>query len=248
MIKAIIISGDRSSIEQVSTLISASCPDIGIDATASELNKSVSIINSYQPDLLILDTFLTDGSGFDLLNHFENPDFKTIFISEYPEYAIKAIEYSASGYLLKPINEKKFTASVNKVKNMIEKEEKLQLRLLDHTMHEIKSEENIILRTNEQIHSVKPSDIIRLEADGNYSTFYMNDGRKVIVSKPTSDFEEILVENGFFRIHKSHLINMRKLSYFEKAEGGSVVMMDGSSVPVASRKRDAVIELLEKLS
>ncbi|MEZ5197945.1 MAG: LytTR family DNA-binding domain-containing protein [Bacteroidales bacterium] len=248
MIKAIIISGDRSSIEQVSTLIAASCPDIDIDATASELNKSVSILNSSPPDLLILDTFLTDGSGFDLLNHFENPDFKTIFISEYPEYAIKAIEYSASGYLLKPINEKKFTASVNKVKNRIEKEEKLQLRLLDHTMHEIKSEENIILRTNEQIHSVKPSDIIRLEADGNYSTFYMIDGRKVIVSKPTSDFEEILIENGFFRIHKSHLINMRKLSYFEKAEGGSVVMVDGSSVPVASRKRDAVIELLEKLS
>ena len=248
MIKAIIISGDRSSIEQVSTLIAASCPDISFDVTASELNKSVSILNSYQPDLLILDTFLTDGSGFDLLNHFENPDFKTIFISEYPEYAIKAIEYNASGYLLKPINEKKFTASVNKVKNRIEKEEKLQLKLLDHTMQEIKSEENIILRTNEQIHSVKPSDIIRLEADGNYSTFYMNDGRKVIVSKPTSDYEDILVENGFFRIHKSHLINMRKLNYFEKAEGGSVVMVDGSSVPVASRKRDAVIELLEKLS
>ncbi len=248
MIKAIIISGDRSSIEQVSTLIAASCPDIIIDATACELNKSVSILNSYQPDLLILDTFLTDGSGFDLLNHFENPDFKTIFISEYPEYAIKAIEYNASGYLLKPINEKKFTASINKVKNRIEKEEKLQLKLLDRTMHEIKSEENIILRTNEQIHSVKPSDIIRLEADGNYSTFYMIDGRKVIVSKPTSDYEEILVENGFFRIHKSHLINMRKLSYFDKAEGGSVVMVDGSNVPVASRKRDAVIELLEKLS
>ena len=115
-------------------------------------------------------------------------------------------------------------------------------------MHEIKSEENIILRTNEEIHSVKPSDIIRLEADGNYSTFYLSDGRKVLVSKPTSEYEDFLIKNGFFRIHKSHLINMRKLSYFDKAEGGSVVMTDGSNVPVASRKRNAMIELLEKLS
>ena len=115
-------------------------------------------------------------------------------------------------------------------------------------MEEMKSTENIILRTSDQIHSVKPSEIIRLEADGHYSTFYLSDGRKVIVSKPTSEYADILIENGFFRIHKSHLINMRKLSYFNKAEGGSVVMVDGSNVPVASRKRDAVIELLEKLS
>ena len=121
------ISGDKKTIEQITALIVASCPDIGIDATANELKKGVSTINLYQPDLLILDTYLTDGSGFDLLNHFENPDFKIIFISEYAEYALKAIEYNASGYLLKPINEKKLTTSVNNVKNRIEKEKSFNL-------------------------------------------------------------------------------------------------------------------------
>ena len=248
MIKAIIISGDQAATDDVVRLTKSCCPEISIESTSREIKKGVLIINTHQPDLLILDTFLTDGSGFDLLKHFEKPDFKVLFISEYIEYAIKAIEYNAIAYLLKPLVEHKFTTSINKAKEQIMQEEKMQLKLLEHTMTEIKAEENIILRTSDQIHSVKPSEIIRLEADGHYTSFILSDGRKVIVSKSTSEYADILIENGFFRIHKSHLINMRKLSYFNKAEGGSVVMVDGSEVPVASRKRDAVIELLEKLS
>ncbi len=248
MIKAIIISGDQATTDDAIRLTKSCCPDIIIEATARDIKNGVLIINTHQPDIIILDTFIQDGSGFELLNHFEKPDFKVLFISEYVEYAIKAIEYNAIAYLLKPLAEQKFTTSINKAKDRIDQEEKQQLKLLEHTMEEMKSTENIILRTSDQIHSVKPSEIIRLEADGHYSTFYLSDGRKVIVSKPTSEYADILIENGFFRIHKSHLINMRKLSYFNKAEGGSVVMVDGSNVPVASRKRDAVIELLEKLS
>jgi two-component system LytT family response regulator len=248
MIKAIIISGDQAATDDVVRLTKSCCPEISIEATSREIKKGVLVINTHQPDLLILDTFLTDGSGFDLLKHFEKPDFKVLFISEYIEYAIKAIEYNALAYLLKPLVEHKFTTSINKAKEQIVQEEKMQMKLLEHTMTEIKAEENIILRTSDQIHSVKPSEIIRLEADGHYTSFILSDGRKVIVSKSTSEYADILIENGFFRIHKSHLINMRKLSYFNKAEGGSVVMVDGSEVPVASRKRDAVIELLEKLS
>ena len=105
-----------------------------------------------------------------------------------------------------------------------------------------------MLRTSDQIHLVNYDDLIRVEAEGNYSTFYISDGRKVIVSKPLKEFEEKLLENGFFRIHKSHIINIKKLSYFDKADGGFVIMADQSSIPVASRKRDAVIELLDTLS
>ena len=248
MIKALIISGDQQAIGQVHDLVKACCPDIRIDKTAADLKSGVLAINSFQPDLLILDTSITDGSGFELLDHFDHPDFKVLFISEYAEYAMKAIDYNAVAYLLKPLAENKFTMAVNKAKDRIEKEEQLQMKQLEHTLEEIRSTENIILRTNEQIHSVKPADIVRLQADGNYSTFYLADGREVMVSKPTSEYEELLVANGFFRIHKSHLINVRKISFFEKTEGGSVVMTDGSKVPVASRKREAVIELLEKLS
>ncbi len=248
MIKAVIVSGDIGASERITGLIQACCPDMEISAKADSLKEGVLSLNQHQPDLLILDTFLLDGSGFDLLNHFQHPDFKVIFVSEYIEYAMKAIEFNALAYLLKPLEEKKFITAINKATDRIHQEEKRQLQLLEHDLKDLQASDNIILRTSEQIHSVKATEIIRVEADGNYATFFISDGRKVIVSKPMKEYEDKLLENGFFRIHKSHLINIRKMSYFEKAEGGSVMMIDGSRVPVASRKRDEVITLLENIS
>jgi len=245
MINAIIISGDKNSIEQVNNLVQSFCPSIQLEAGSGDMKTGISLINQQQPDVVFIDTFLTDGSGFELLNQFTYPDFKTIIISEYAEYAVKAIDYGVSGYLLKPINDQKFIAAVQRTTEIINREEKLQLGLFENNLEK---NENIMLRTSEQIHLVNHADLIRIEADGNYSTFYINDGRKVMVSKPLKEFEEKLLENGFFRIHKSHMINIKKLSYFDKADGGFVIMIDESRIPVASRKRDAVIELLDTLS
>ena len=113
MIKAIIISGDQATTDDAIRLTKSCCPDIIIEATARDIKNGVLIINTHQPDIIILDTFIQDGSGFELLNHFEKPDFKVLFISEYVEYAIKAIEYNAIAYLLKPLAEQKFTTSIN---------------------------------------------------------------------------------------------------------------------------------------
>ena len=248
MIKAVIVSGDIGASERITGLIQACCPDMEISAKVNSLKEGVLNLNQHQPDLVILDTFLSDGSGFDLLNHFQQPDFKVIFFSEYIEYAMKAIEFNALAYLLKPVDEKKFITAINKVTDRIRQEEKMQIQLLERDLKDLQASDNIILRTSEQIHSVKATEIIRVEADGNYATFFISDGRKVIVSKPMKEYEDKLLENGFFRIHKSHVINIRKMSYFEKAEGGSVMMIDGSRVPVASRKRDEVITLLENIS
>jgi two-component system LytT family response regulator len=248
VIKVIVVSGDQPTIDEVSLLIGSCCPDMLVEATARDLKSGVLIINTHQPDLVMLDTSLKDGSGFELLSHFQQPDFKVIFISEYMEYAMKAIEFNALAYLLKPVDEKKFITAINKATGRIRQEENIQLQLLEHTIKDMNTTGNIILRTSEEIHSVKATEIIRVEADGNYSTFHIDDGREVIVSKPMKEFEDQLLENGFFRIHKSHMINIRKVRYFDKAEGGSVVMTDGSFVPVASRKRDDVIAMLENLS
>lgn len=248
MIKTIVLSGDGNIIEKVKNLIQSFCPSIQLDAGAGDLKTGISHINQYQPDLVFIDTFLTDGSGFELLNHFASPDFKTIFISEYSEYAIKAIDYGAIGYLLKPVNDQKFIAAAQKASEKIGQEEKLQMGLLESNLKNIQQQEKIMLRTSDQIHLVGYDELVSVEAGGNYSTFYVSDGRKVIVSKPLKEFEEKLLENGFFRIHKSHMINIKKLSYFDKADGGFVIMADQSRIPVASRKRDAVIELLDTLS
>jgi two-component system, LytTR family, response regulator len=247
-IKAIIISGDQAALSKTEGLIGSCCPDIFVFATTSTQKEAINLINSNQADLVILDTYLKDGSSFELLNHFQKPDFKIIFISEYAEYAIRAFDYNALGYVLKPIQEQKLIIALNKVMDAVKYEEKLQIRQLESDLKVLKQAGKIILRTNEEIHSVDFSKIIRVNADGSYATFFIDDGRKILVSKPMKDFEELLLENGFFRPHKSHIINVKRLRYFEKADGGFIVMEDGAKVPVASRKYDAVMELLESLS
>jgi two-component system, LytTR family, response regulator len=247
-IKAIVISGDQSAVSTASALIGSCCPDIFVFATASTQKEAISLINTNQADLVILDTYLKDGSGFELLNHFQKPDFKIIFISEYAEYAIRAFDYNALGYVLKPIQEQKLIIALNKAMDAVKYEEKLQLKQFESDLNVLKQAGKIILRTNEEIHSVDFSKIVRVNADGSYATFFIDDGRKILVSKPMKDFEELLLENGFFRSHKSHIINVKKLKYFEKADGGFLVMDDGAKVPVSSRKYDAVIELLESVS
>ncbi|MFO7614658.1 MAG: LytTR family DNA-binding domain-containing protein [Bacteroidales bacterium] len=248
MIKAIVISGDQAAVGVVSSLIGSCCPDISVIGSASTRNEAIHLMNSNQADLVILDTYLTDGSGFDLLKHFQKPDFRIIFISEYAEYAIRAFDFNAVGYVLKPIREQQLIIALNKATDAVRYEEKLQLKQFESDMRGLEQAGKIMLRTNEEIHSVDLSKVIRVNADGSYATFFIDDGRKILVSKPMKEFEEVLLENGFFRSHKSHLINVRKLKYFEKAEGGYLVMDDGSKVPVASRKFDAVMELLESLS
>lgn len=248
MIKTVVLSGDSNIIEKVKNLIQSFCPTFQFTTGSSDLKTGISQINHFQPDLVFIDTYLTGNSGFELLDQFKNPDFDTIFISDYAEYAIKAIEYGTIGYLLKPINDQKFIAAAQRAAEKINQEEKLQISLLENNLKNIQQQEKIMLRTSDQIHLIGYDELVSVEAGGNYSTFYISDGRKVIVSKPLKEFEEKLLENGFFRIHKSHIINIKKISSFHKADGGFVIMADQSRIPVASRKRDAVIELLDTLS
>ena len=104
------------------------------------------------------------------------------------------------------------------------------------------------MKSSDQVHLVDTNDIIHIEADGNYSTFYLVDGRKIVISKSTKEFEEPLFEQGFHRIHKSHLVNINRMSYFDKADGGTLVMCNGDEVPVASRKREMLMELFDSLT
>ena len=247
MIVAIIISADRTARGKIENLLNSCSSDINIVAATDIIKTGILEINNHQPDIVILDTYLLDGSGFDLLNHFQNPDFRIIFISEYSDYAIKAFDFNAIGYVVKPVNDQKFIAAVSKAMNMISYEEQLQINHLESDLKEMSRTEKLILRTSDEIHSIDFTELIRIEASGNYAVFYVTDGRKIIVSKPMKEFEERLYQNSFFKIHKSHMVNVKKLKYFDKVDGGYIVMSDNSRIPVASRKRDAVIELFESI-
>jgi len=247
MIKLIIIDDEPIVRELIAKTIESYCPNVTIEAVAESVKSGVSAINEYNPDLVILDIKLPDGSGFDLIRHFDKPYFKVIFISGYMEYAINGYKYGAIDYILKPIDAEELSSAIIRAEDIIRFEEKLQIRALETNIKALNKSSKILLKTNEHVHLVHTSDILRIEADGNYCTFFIADGRKVLVCKAIKEWEEALIYKGFYRVHKSHMINIDKLSYFDKTDSGDVVMADGSIVPVASRKKEMLMDLFARL-
>ena len=248
MIRAIIIDDDRLIREIISNTIQSYCPNVSVVAEAENVKTGVASINENEPDLILLDIKMPDGSGFDLIKHFDKPDFKVIFISGYMEYAIKGYKFGAIDYILKPIDEEELALAINRADDVIRYEEKMQFKRMEGNIKALNKSDKIILKTSDHIHLINTANIIRIEADGNYSTFYIDDGRKVIVSRAIKEWEESLIDKGFHRVHKSHLINIHKLTYFDKTDSGDVIMDDGSIVPVASRKKEMLMNLFESLT
>lgn len=247
MIKVVIIADGSRIPDTIAGMMGTCCPNVSLEARADGVKTGVGIINEHDPDLVIIDTKLSDGSGFELIRHFDKPDFKIIFLSSSMDYAIMAIKFNAVDYILKPIDEEELTLAINKAVDMIRVEENLQQKAMGESIHELINSQRLVLKTSDQVYVVNVEDIIRIEADRNYSTFHMQDGRKILVSKALKEFEEQLLEHGFHRIHKSHIFNINKISYLDKADGGFVVMIDGARVPVASRKRDMLLELFDEI-
>jgi two-component system LytT family response regulator len=248
MIKALVISGDREAIAAVTRTLADFCPEVIFAGEADSIQGGISVIHSTPPEILILDTKLTDGSGFELLRRIEAATFKVIFLSIHVEYALKAFKFNAVDFLLKPPDPDELIQAVNKACDQISQEEKLHFNILAENIRNLNKKEKIILKTFDHIHIVNQNEIIRVEADRNYSIFYIVDGREIVVSRSIKDFEDQLNDKGFYRIHKSHIINIGMVKYFDKAEGGYVVMNDGVSIPVASRKRDLLLELFDTLT
>lgn len=247
MIKTIIIADGPKIIGEIERIIKECCPQIELAGSAGGMKTGVALINEADPDLLVLDTRLSDGSGFDLVRQFEKPDFKIIFISSRIDHAINAIKIGAIEYLLKPIGDEELILALNKVVETIRFEEKLHQNALGKSLDKLEKSDQLVLRSGDQVHIVNLADVIRIEAFSNYSTFFIRDGRQVVVTKTIKEYEESLLERGFHRIHKSHIFNIRHMSYFDKSDGGYVVMSDDSRVPVASRKREMLFELFDKV-
>lgn len=248
MIKVLLASADKDAALTVTRTLADFHPEVAFSGAVTTIHDGITHLGNEQPDILILDTRLADGSGFDLLKHVDPSAFKLIFISSHIEFTLRAFKLSAIGFLLKPADPEELSWAVNKACDLIAQEEKSRFDIQAENIRNLNKKEKIILKTFDHIHLLNLDEIIRVEADKNYSTFYITDGRKIMVSRSIKDFEDKLNNKGFYRIHKSHIINISLVKYFEKAEGGYVVMCDGASVPVASRKRELLLDLFNSLA
>jgi two-component system LytT family response regulator len=212
---------------------------------ASDVSSGYSLITEKNPDLVLLDINLTDGTGFDILRKFNDFDFKVIFITAHEEYAVTAFKFSAVDYILKPVVAGDLLAAIEKAYHEIRKNDtELKLSTLLSNLDKIRK---IVLKTAESIHIVNVQNIIRCESDINYTTFYLHNEEKLLVSRTLKEFAELLEPAGFFRTHQSHLVNLDHVIRYDKTEGGHLVMDDESIVPVSSRKKELLFRVFENI-
>lgn len=246
MLNAIIIDDVPQAIQTLKEDLQDYCPEIEIIGTADGVVSGAKLLKQKTPDILFLDIHLKDGVGFDILEILPTINFKIIFTTGSDQHAIQAFKFSAVDYLLKPVDPDDLQAAVKKAKEQIEGQSE-QLNLLKDHLNISNSPKRIALHTLEKIQIAEVNDILRCESSGNYTLFHFKNNPKLLVTKTLKEFDKLLTDYNFLRVHQSHLINGNQIKEFVKSDGGYIVMKDGKKIPVSVRKRPSVVKMLERL-
>lgn len=247
MIKTLIIEDEQKSRDVILKIIEKNCPELTVIGTAGNVSEGVEKIKSLKPELVFLDITMPDGSGFDLLEQVQGHKFDLIFATASNSHAIRAFKYSACDYLLKPIDSEELISAVSRIAKR--KSETPDMQNLNFLIQQLKkSDDNfqkITLPTGNAYEIINLKDIIRCEADGSYTYFYLTDKRKLMVSASLKHYEELLPEQDFIRVHHHNLINMNHVIRFLKEDGGYAVMTDGTKIEISRRKKDQFMDRLK---
>jgi two-component system LytT family response regulator len=242
---AVLVDDEATVRDTIRTLLKEHFSDICILASKGTVEEGYKAILEFKPDLIFLDIELPDGTGFDLLKKFSQIPFKIIFVTGHHEYAIDAIKVSALDYILKPVDTDDFCHAVEKARGIINHEEQqLKFQALNENLQGRKILKRIILHTVDHLQLVSVSDIIRAEADSNYTSFRLTDGKHIMVSRTIKEFESLLSGSGLIRVHQSHLVNINYIDRFVKKDGGYLLLKDGSKIPVSPNLKKLVLQAL----
>ncbi|MCF8359179.1 MAG: LytTR family DNA-binding domain-containing protein [Prolixibacteraceae bacterium] len=248
MIKAIIVDDEPELRELNKSILNRNFDEIELIGTCGTVKDAIELIDIHKPQLIILDIRLTDGTGFNILQKIQPYNFSVIFVTAYNEFAIKAIKFSAIDYLLKPIDENEFCEAVERaVLNINNSKLQEQIETFFNIYERKTQSRKIVLKTAEAINIVDISDIVYCKSDSNYTTFFFKNGEKVMISRGMKEYEELLSDYGFFRPHHSYLVNIQHISKLDKSDGGYLILKDGSEIPVSSRRKKYLVQILENL-
>lgn len=250
-VTCIIVDDELQNQEVLARMIDNFCPSVKVLGRAESVDHAIEMIDQHKPHIVFLDIEMPGGNGFTLFDRIKSPDFFTIFTTAHAEYAIKAIKFAAFDYLLKPINLTELKNAVEKVAERLraggmrnsgggKMAEVLRVNRKDQKSGFTK----IALPTAEGIEFFEVADILRCEADRAYCIFHLVNKRKIVISKSLKEYEDILAEVNFFRVHKSNMVNLAHVKKYVKGKGGLVQLSDGSLVAVAVRKKEEFLNYL----
>ena len=239
MLRAILVDDEANSLSALQQKLIGHCPQIDIIGTFTKPAECIEAIDSLKPDIVFLDIEMPGINGFKILQQVNFKDFEPVFVTAYDHYAIKAIRFSALDYLVKPVDIDELKWSVERAeqrKNKHSTNDRLDL-LLDHISHPKKDYKKIVVPSQDSLRFIRIDDIIYLEANMNYTHIYMTGNEKYVVSRTIKDYEDLLPESTFIRIHNSYIINKDFLEKYERGEGGQVIMSNGVRLDVSKRKK-----------
>ncbi len=244
-IRTVLIDDEKSSLIILEKLLARHTPEVEIVGTAQSVAEGIEVIEEKKPDLVFLDISMPDGDGFEVLEKVNYKDFDVIFVTAYDQYAIKAFEFAALHYILKPVKPQELVEAVERYKNqknsLADLEEKLKLLSANLGQKPTK----LVLPTSSGMHIIDFDDIIRCESSNNYTTFFLKDGKKIVVSKSIQTYEKLLKDSHFCRIHNKHIVNLKYIKKYVRGRGGYVVLANGEQVDVSEGRKK---QFLEKLS
>jgi two-component system LytT family response regulator len=252
MITAILIDDDINLRNGMKALLERTAPEIQIIGEADSVETGVVLMKKAQPQVVFLDIHLGDGSGFDILEEVSKSvkiNSQIVFITAHEQYAIKAFRFSALDFLLKPVDPEELEKVIEKVKSIVHKNDSVAHidLLLENIRKKVDNFKRIALSNADGVHLFEISDIIRCESLDNYTKFYIKNNKPILISKTLKEYEELLAEHGFERIHQSHLINLNYLKSYIKKDGGYVVMADETHLPISHRKKERLQEILRTI-
>ena len=250
MLKAIIVDDEKAGRETLGLLLEKHHPGIEVVATADSARTGREAILEHHPDLVFLDIQMPGGSGFDLLKSIEVVDFEVIFVSAHSQHALRAFQFAALHYIRKPIKVQELRDAILRAESIKQRDDQLK-KLQFSTLHENfansqTQDMKIALPTLEGFSFVMLKDIVRIKGSESYSDVFFADGKKLVVSRKIVQLERLLTGHRFFRIHRSHLINLDHLVRYIRGRGGEVEMSDGEFLDVSRRKKAEFLEAILK--
>lgn len=244
----VIVEDNLKSAKLLVHFLNTYCPSINIVGVAHNVKDAIKLINETKPKVLFLDIMLDGLDSFELLEKVDYKEAKIVFVTSYEKYAIKAFEYNAVDYLLKPINIKKIIATVDKLHKDVMNENytfSKQINNLTSYMQNMhKAQSFIAVPTLKKVEFIPLENLMYLKSDGSYTVFYLSDKSSIIASKNIGNYEDITENANFFRIHKSYIVNLEYVKRIDKLDGHSCVLKNNVSLPIAKRRFEGLMQYL----